>query len=164
MKKLDEILGTIAIHLKPGQDRPLNTNLRNRNSGDKDMGFNAKEMYETQSDWLKAADLNMQEHTLTISDISEAEVGGKMKLILHFAGKEKTLVLNKTNKDAIGYAYGEEDTDPWIGKTLILYPTKVDYQGKSVEAIRVRPVLEQAQGMDALQKHVDDDASDGIPF
>lgn len=170
MKKLDEILGTIATHLKSGPKRPLTTTLRNINSGEINVGYNPNKMYESQdSDYLKASDLDRQEHKVQIVAISDAEFKDngrvKKKMILHFSNHAKTLVLNKTNKDAIAYAYGGDDSDPWIGKSIILYPTTVEFEGKSVEAIRVRPVLEQAPdpGMDALQKQADDDA-DSIPF
>jgi len=112
------------------------------------MGFNVNEVYASQSDWLKAADLNKQEHAVTIANVhlQEIDENGKkrQKLELEFVGKDKRLLLNKTNGDAISYIHGP-DTDAWIGKEIILYPTQVDYQGRQVEAIRVRIQLAQAQ-------------------
>ena len=39
------------------------------------------------------------------------------KGVLHFRGKEKTLVLNKTNTKALITAYGK-DSEKWIGKEI----------------------------------------------
>lgn len=112
------------------------------------MGYNTEEIYQTESSWLKAADLQRKEHTVTIENVTLAEVGRdneqkQRKLELHFVGRDKTLLLNKTNSDAISYAYSP-DTDNWLGKQIVLYPTMVDFGGKAVEAIRVRPMLESA--------------------
>ena len=58
--------------------------------------------------------------------------------VLFFQGKERGLVLNKTNANNIVIAYGDE-MDDWAGKKLILYEAMVDFQGRSVPAVRVRP-------------------------
>ncbi len=56
---------------------------------------------------------------------------------LFFVGKDKGLVLNKTNFNVIADITGEADSDDWPGKRITLYATKVDYQGRRVDAIRV---------------------------
>lgn len=61
-----------------------------------------------------------------------------MKPILRFRGFDKGIVLNKTNASNIEAAYGDE-MDDWAGKAVILFTAWVDFQGKSTEAIRVRP-------------------------
>ena len=65
------------------------------------------------------------------------EIGGDHKPIIYFEGKEKGIVLNKTNATAIATIYGD-DTDDWTGGEIILYSAWVDFQGKQVEAIRIR--------------------------
>lgn len=112
------------------------------------MGFNVNEVYASQSDYLKAADLQKQKHQVVIESIDMAEFdenGRKVKkLVLHFVGKPKSLVVNKTNSDTIMYVLGP-DTDQWLNQSIILFPTLVDYQGRSVEAIRVEMPMAMAE-------------------
>jgi len=134
------------------------------------MGFDSNATYNPPSEWLKAEDLNKQEHKLVISEVTMAEVKDRdtarvmKKLELHFRDKELKLLLNKTNAEAISYAYGH-DTDGWLNKELILFPTMVPFGDKSVAAIRVRPVLEQAptEHVHGLGRGPVDDGSE-IPF
>jgi hypothetical protein len=91
---------------------------------------------------LKAADLNGAQPTVTIASIKMEKLGEDTKPVLYFAGKEKGVALNKTNATNISAAYGPE-TDHWIGKRVILFSAWVDFQGKSVEAIRIRPAPAQ---------------------
>jgi arabinogalactan endo-1,4-beta-galactosidase len=89
------------------------------------------------SDYLKAADLQGRAVTVTMSHVDMREVGGEPKPILYFQGKEKGMVLNKTNASKIAEMFGD-DTDDWAGGEIILYEAMVDYQGKTVAALRVR--------------------------
>lgn len=89
------------------------------------------------SNWLKAADLNGATPTVTISEVKMEDIGEDRKPVLYFAGKEKGIVLNKTNATNIADAYGPE-TDDWVGQKVTLFTTWVDFNGRSVEAIRVR--------------------------
>lgn len=89
------------------------------------------------SEYLKAADLQGRNAKVIIDRVEMRDVGDDHKPILFFAGKEKGLVLNKTNANNIALAYGD-DTDDWQGKEVILYEAMVDFQGRSVQAIRVR--------------------------
>lgn len=101
-------------------------------------------------DYLKAADLQGNEHSVVISAIEVKEFDDGNKLLLTFQGRKKGLVANKTNSNRVAMAYGD-DTDGWVGKEIILYPDIVDFQGKPTEAIRVRPpakkpISQQPQG------------------
>lgn len=91
------------------------------------------------SEFLRAADLQGRQVRATIDRVEIREVGsdGDHKPVLFFSGKDKGLVLNKTNATAIGDAYGD-DTDDWTGQPLVLFDAMVSYQGKNVKAIRVR--------------------------
>lgn len=93
------------------------------------------------SKWLRASDLQGTEIVVTIRSLTmeEVEQGKEAQPVLHFEGKDKGMVLNKTNAMNISTIYGPE-TDGWIGKPIQLYTTFVDFQGRSVEAIRVKPV------------------------
>ena len=59
------------------------------------------------------------------------------KPVLYFKGKKSGLVLNKTNGRTIAAAYGP-DSDMWVGKAIILYPTETDFGGKRVPCIRCK--------------------------
>lgn len=96
------------------------------------------------SDYLKASDLNGRQVTVTMAKVTVEKIGKDSKPVLYFQGKQKGMVLNKTNANAIAANYGE-DTDQWAGCTITLFETMVDFQGKSVPAIRVRVVPQQRQ-------------------
>ena len=86
---------------------------------------------------LAAADLAGKAVRVVIESVSSQKFDEGEKPILHFIGKEKTLVLNRVNSYAIGNAVGSDESDDWIGWSIVLYPTKVLFQGKMVDAIRV---------------------------
>lgn len=92
---------------------------------------------EFPSQYLKAADLGGREIRVTMGRVERETIGTDKKLVLYFKGKEKGLVLNKTNAGTIGDGYGD-DTDDWYEQSLILFSVKTDYQGKVVDAIRCR--------------------------
>jgi hypothetical protein len=89
------------------------------------------------SEFLKAADLRDRNIIVVIDHVEMKDIGGDHKPILFFQGKDKGLVLNKTNANNIAMGYGD-DTDDWTGKEIVLFPAMVDFQGKTVSAIRVR--------------------------
>ena len=100
--------------------------------------MNINEVYAGNSDYLKAADIKGKgDVTLQISDVASKEFDEGMKLILAFKGKDKQLVLNKTNANIIAEMLGT-DTDDWIGSNIDVYAARVEFQGKIVDAIRVR--------------------------
>ncbi len=92
---------------------------------------------EFPSQYLKAADLGGREIRITMANVERETIGTDKKLVLYFKGKDKGLVLNKTNANTIGDGYGD-DTDDWYDQPLILFSVKTDYQGKVVDAIRCR--------------------------
>ena len=117
-------------------------------------------------DSLKAADLQGHEPTVTIERVEMKKFDSGNKLVIAFEGKKKALVCNKTNANRIAHAYGT-NTDGWIGKELTLFTDLVDFQGKAVEAIRVRakktaPAPQQRTA--AVSAAPDDDLNDVIPF
>lgn len=96
------------------------------------------------SKWLKAGDLKGQQPTVTIADVRLEDIGsdGDRKPVVFFDGREKGVVLNKTNATNISQTYGG-NTEGWRGKRVVLFTTWVDFNGKSVEAIRMRPAPNQ---------------------
>ena len=95
------------------------------------------------SQWLKASDLRGQTASVTIANVAMEKMGEDQKLTLTFVGKSKGMVLNKTNATCIADAYGKE-TDGWLGRVILVYPTQCDYQGKRMACLRVRIPREQA--------------------
>lgn len=89
------------------------------------------------SKYVKSSDLQGREVKINISRVAMEKVGDGMKAVLYFVGKEKGMVLNKTNSNVILKAYGTE-TDGWINKPIILFAQMVEYQGDLVNGIRLR--------------------------
>lgn len=116
------------------------------------------------SNYLKAGDLQGADVPVTISNAVMEKLGDDTKLVIYFQGKEKGMVLNKTNANTIGDMYGD-DTDHWLGKQITLYAAWVDYQGRQVQGIRVKPQQGQPAPAPAPQDApAADDLDDEIPF
>lgn len=89
------------------------------------------------SKWLKAEDIGQGRKVRCCIDRIEMEtIADEDKLVLYFVGKNKGMVLNKTNAGRISVAYGDE-TDGWEGKELFLFVEQVSFQGRMVPAVRV---------------------------
>jgi hypothetical protein len=92
------------------------------------------------SKYLKSQELE-GDVTYTISHVEIETVGrgddSDQKPVVYFNETDRGLALNKTNANTISGLYGD-DTDGWIGKTITLFATEVDFQGKQTLAIRVR--------------------------
>lgn len=109
------------------------------------------------SNFLKAEDLDGKTVTVTISEVTLEDLGqGKKKetkLVAAFRGKDKKLVLNKTNSSTIAKLYGD-DTDDWIGQRISIMPREVEFQGDMVLAIRVslqKPASPAARQQEPVQ-------------
>jgi hypothetical protein len=89
------------------------------------------------SDYLKAGDLAGRTVRVVMSHVEMKDIGDDHKPVLYFQGKDKGMVLNKTNANNITALYGD-DTDGWAGREIMLFPAMVDFQGQTVEAIRIR--------------------------
>ena len=100
--------------------------------------MNISEAYPTK--YLKASDLDGRNVTVTIKSAELEEIGfdKERKLVLSFAGTDKSMVLNKTNANTIARMFGEE-TDDWAGKRITLCARDVEYQGTMMSALRVLP-------------------------
>ena len=89
------------------------------------------------SNYLKAADLQGKNILLKMDRVEYEKIGDDEKPVLFFVGKQKGIVLNKTNSAKIAAAYGDE-TDDWRDQDIVLFTAMVDYKGDTVEAIRCR--------------------------
>lgn len=93
--------------------------------------------------FLKKEDLQGREVAVVIERISLESIkndeGTEKKLVAHFAGKDKGLVLNRTTCETLEAITGTDDTDRWGGVTVVLYedPT-VKFGPKTVGGIRIR--------------------------
>lgn len=92
---------------------------------------------EFPSKYLKAADLQGREVRVTMQNVEREKIGDDTKPVLYFKGKDKGVVLNKTNAGTISDAYGD-DSEDWFDQPLILFSVMVDFQGKVGPAIRCR--------------------------
>jgi hypothetical protein len=93
---------------------------------------------------LKADDLRGATIRVTIEKYALEEIGQEKsrKVVLYFRNKEKGLVLNKTNATNIETMHGP-NIDEWVGCEIELFPSMTDYQGKSVDCVRCKPVRPQ---------------------
>lgn len=124
--------------------------------------------------WLKAIDLRGHHVPVVISHVKREEIGQgedrEFKPVVYFQNKDKGLVLNKTNGTAIAELHGD-DTDGWEGKPIVLYPTKVQFGSKMVDAIRVEAAVktpsesaQQPAPAPAPAATPADEFDDDIPF
>jgi hypothetical protein len=110
------------------------------------------------SKYVKASDLNGKEATLLIDSVEREIVGrdGDKKVVMGFRGKDKRLVLNKTNGHTISRLYGKR-TENWVGKAITLFPTVTEYGGQQVSCVRVKEPPSPPQ-------HGTADFNDDVPF
>lgn len=119
------------------------------------------------SKYLKASDLQGQEPVVTMDHVAFEPVGRdkEMKAVLYFRGKEKGLVLNKTNANKITQLTSSGVTEDWEGMKIRLYATETTFAGETVDCIRVKAAVVQKPAPKPPPPDVDaipDD--DSIPF
>ena len=118
------------------------------------------------SDYLRAIDVE-SEMTLVMTNVAMQKLGDDEKPVLYFDGKEKGMVLNKTNAGTISELYGD-DTNDWRGEAITLFSAMVSFQGKTVPSIRVKaPSKKRAAAATASGSQKKISAStvdDEIPF
>lgn len=93
------------------------------------------------SKYLKAADLGDAQPVVTISHVEMELMPGdakEMRPVVFFENKQKGVVLNRTNSNAIAQIAGTPETDNWGGTAVQLYAAMVSFKGEEVEAIRIR--------------------------
>ena len=105
------------------------------------------------SKYLKAADIMGKRLECKIDRIEQGDETVAHKPIMHLVGKDRGVVLNKTNAMNLAAVYGTE-TNAWAGCTIILSTHKVQNQmGVTVDGIQVE-AKQQVQPLD----------EDDIPF
>lgn len=118
------------------------------------------------SNYLKADDLDGRRPLVTIKVVHMEDIGDDHKPVAYFQGKDKGLVLNKTNAIAITEIAGTDEMDEWTGVLIRLYATKVDFQGRRVLAIRVEapPRQPRAKAVVVEEPVEEPGEDDEIPF
>lgn len=122
------------------------------------------------SKYLKASDLNGREPIVTIKGVKYEAVGRdkEMKAVVYFKGKDKGIVLNKTNATKITKIVGSSETDDWRGHQIKLYSTETEFGGETVECIRIKPATAPPPPPEPDDDRDSDDdeplTDDDIPF
>jgi hypothetical protein len=106
------------------------------------------------SAYLKASDLGGREVRVTMGRVELEEIGTDKKMALYFKGKEKAMILNKTNAYTISEAYGDDSAD-WYDQPLILFSIRTEFQGKPVDGLRCRVPTPKDNRQMAPQKQTD---------
>lgn len=106
------------------------------------------------SNYLKASDLGTGQPVVTIKAVEHEPVGRdrEMKAVLYFEGKDKGVVLNKTNAKKITDLVGSPETEDWAGFKIRLFATTTEFGGETVECIRVKAAGVPANGNGAVAK------------
>ncbi len=101
--------------------------------------MNIKDVYTSNSNFLKVDDLAGHRVIVEIASYEVKEVGEERKkqIVLAFKGKEKVLGLNKTNAEQIAQLAGTGDPDLWVGCKIKLKPAMTQFQGKDTPCIRI---------------------------
>jgi hypothetical protein len=89
------------------------------------------------SKYLKATDLQGRNVLAVMNFVQVEKLGDDDRPVLYFQGKEKGLVLNRTNADAIAKLYGDEMNN-WRGQEIVMFEAMVSFRKETVPAIRVR--------------------------
>ena len=122
------------------------------------MSFSIDQMFP--SKYLSSDDLDGKTVKAKISSLDQEKMrDGTTKFILSFDGRSKGLVLNKTNGKALATAFGK-DSGGWMGKEIELFSIPVDFQGRTVNGIRLR----QTQPTTPVGVDATGDPNDDIPW
>ena len=87
---------------------------------------------------------------LTMTKVYKEKIGPNKveKHVLYFQGYDRGLVLNSTNARTIAGIHGWETGD-WKGKEIEVYPTTTEFDGETVNCLRVRkPEIDETKGVD----------------
>ena len=125
-------------------------------------------MYD--NEFLYAYDLDGKDVTVCIERVKQGEIDSHRKgekptkkPVLYFKGKEKGLMLCITNTRSIIALYGTDKAAEWAGKWITLFPTTTTFGSKTVDCIRVRPVIPKRGKSQPLQADSDGVVQDPPP-
>lgn len=114
------------------------------------------------STYIAASDLRGAAVNVTIREVKIEQVGRdrENKPVVYFEGKQKGMVLNKTNARKIANLVGSMDTEDWVGCQVAIFPTETEFGGETVECIRVKAA---AVARPARAAKPQDDAFESAP-
>ena len=76
----------------------------------------------------------------------------------------KPLILNATNIRRLVAAFGTQETDDWVGRSIVVYDDpEIEFGGKIVGGVRLKAVPKKAAKPKAAPVADDDDES-AVPF
>lgn len=119
--------------------------------------------------FLKTEDLQGRAVRVTIDAVQvetvKSEEGSEQKLVIHFVGKDKGFILNRTNCELLEGIIGTDDYSRWSGHAVVLYPTTTKFGAKTVPCLRFRANAVPAPVAPAPPPPpVEDLEEDPIPF
>jgi hypothetical protein len=92
--------------------------------------------------FLKSADAKTKPIFATISHMEMEPVGQgvdqKKKPVLYLED-QKPMVLNATNWESLEEAFG--DSDDWSGRKIMIKCTRIQFDGKTVDGLRIYPIV-----------------------
>ena len=109
---------------------------------DKEMQMpTAADYFKSENKYFRASDFT-KEIVGTIGGVESAEFknddgSAAVKPVLRFQDQPQALVLNKTNFTALSLMFGEH-TSVWVGAKVALYPSRVDFKGRTMPTIKVK--------------------------
>jgi hypothetical protein len=107
------------------------------------------------SKYLKSSDAKTAPIVATISRMQKELVGQgadqKEKCVLHLEG-QRPMVLNRTNFEALEDAFG--DSDDWAGHKVKIRCVRTQFQGKTVDGLRVEPIVPKPALKDELNDEI----------
>ncbi len=121
--------------------------------------------------FLKSEDLQGKAVKAVISAVGLEEVKdndtgrNEKKLVMHFVGKDKALILNRTNCEAMEMICGTDDYGSWVGHAVVLFvDPNVKFGGKTVSGLRIRSASVAVPIAPTPPPPVMDVEEDSIPF
>ena len=99
------------------------------------------------SNYLKAADVD-EPTRARITGVKMADLGDGEKPVIEFEAENElpasAMALNKTNTNTLIAAYGW-DSDDWVGKVVQIFATETNFQGRMVDALRLKAPKRQPE-------------------
>ena len=109
-------------------------------------GFKRR-LKEFPSRFLKGDEIAGKEVPVTVKDIKKELVHSRQTnkkdevLVMYFKDKERGVVMKKERSSDMKSITGSDDTDGWIGKTVIMYTQKRKMKDGIVDVIRFKQAV-----------------------
>jgi hypothetical protein len=127
--------------------------------------MDASAFFQSKGTYLNATHLAAGDLQVTIKSVEIERVGREQdqKLVIYFHELPRGLTLNKTNYEVLFEGFGPETGD-WISRSVTLYATKTQFDGREVDGVRIR--VEPANRLPREQRSKPQPApiDDDIPF